>query len=114
MTTSFVSEPIVPVEASFDTAGMARGEPGLPRKFRWRKKEFVVAEVLERWKEQGDCRHGSGERYVRKHGYRVRTADGTVMKLYFQRSVGRGKLPIKSRWWIHSIESCPKAKLLSA
>jgi len=103
---SFISEPIVPVEASFDTGGMARGEPGLPQKFRWRKKEFVVAEVLERWKEHGDCRHGSGERYVRRHGYRVRTADGTVMKLYFQRSQGRGKLRARSRWWIQSIEDC--------
>jgi hypothetical protein len=107
MATSFISEPILPVEASFDAGGMARGEPGLPRKFRWRKKEFIVEEVLERWKEHGDCRHGSGERYVRKHGYRVRTTDGTVMKLYFQRSQGRGKLPAKSRWWIHSIEGCP-------
>jgi phosphoribosylglycinamide formyltransferase-1 len=105
MPSSFVSEPILPVEASFDTGGMARGEPGLPRKFRWRKKEFIVAEVLERWKEHGDCRHGSGERYVRKHGYRVRTAEGAVFRIYFQRSVGRGKLP-KSRWWIHSIEGC--------
>src|SRR5476651_1911931 len=103
MAASFISEPIVPVEASFDTGGMARGEPGLPQKFRWRKKEFIVEEVLERWKEHGDCRHGSGERYVRKHGYRVRTTDGTVMKLYFQRSAGLGKLPIKSRWWIHSV-----------
>ena len=106
MPSSFVSEPILPVGASFDAGGMARGEPGLPRKFRWRKKEFIVADVLEQWKEHGDCRHGSGERYVRKHGYRVRATDGTVMKLYFQRSVGRGKLPAKSRWWIQSIESC--------
>ena len=106
MPRSFVSEPILPVEASFDTGGMARGEPGLPQKFRWRKKEFIVAEVLERWKEHGDCRHGSGERYVRKHGYRVRTTEGDVFRIYFQRGVGRGKLPAKSRWWIHSIEGC--------
>ena len=103
---SFVSEPITPVDGSFDPAAMARGEPGLPCQFRWRKKEFIVAEVLERWKEHGDCRNGSGERYVRKHGYRVRTTDGTVMNLYFQRSQGRGKLPAKSRWWIQSIEGC--------
>jgi phosphoribosylglycinamide formyltransferase-1 len=106
MPSSFISEPILPVEASFDTGGMARGEPGLPQKFRWRNQEFIVSEVLERWKEHGDCRHGSGERYVRKHGYRVRTAEGVVFRLYFQRSAGRGKLPIKSRWWIHSVESC--------
>src|ERR1700733_1752567 len=67
---AFISEPILPVGGSFDTDGMARGEPGLPQKFRWRKKEFIVAEVLERWKEHGDCRHGSGERYVRKFGCR--------------------------------------------
>ena len=104
---SFISEPIFPVDASFDTGGMARGEPGLPQKFRWREKEFAVAEVLEQWKEHGACRHGSGERYVRKHGYRVRTADGTVMKLYFQRSMGRGELPAKSRWWVSSVEGQP-------
>jgi hypothetical protein len=119
MSSSFISEPILPVEASFDTGGMARGEPGLPRKFRWRKKEFIVAEVLEQWKEHGDCRHGSGERYVRKHGYRVRTTEGAIFRIYFQRSQGRGRLPIKSRWWIHSIEGCAggvltPAKLLSA
>lgn len=105
MPVSFVSEPIIPVDASFDTSGMARGEPGLPQKFRWRKKEFVVAEVLEQWKEHGDCRHGSGERYVRKHGYRIRSTDGTVFSVYFQRTAGRGKLSAKSRWWIHSVEN---------
>jgi hypothetical protein len=111
--TSFISEQIVPVDASFDTTGMAQGEPGLPQKFRWRKREFIVAEVLERWKEHGDCRHGSGERYVRKHGYRVRTMDGTVMRLYFQRSAGRGKLSGKSRWWIQSIEGSTRGAIAS-
>ena len=106
MPSSFVSEPILPVEASFDAGGMARGEPGLPQKFRWRKKDYVVAEVLEQWKEHGDCANGSGERYVRKHGYRVRTTDGTVLSLYFQRTFGRAQ-PGKQRWWIQSIErSC--------
>ena len=108
MPTSFISEPILPIEASFDTSGMARGEPGLPQKFCWRKKEYVVAEVLEKWKDHGDCKHGSGERYLRKHGYRVRTTKGLVMILYFQRSQGRGKLSTKSRWWIQSVESCVK------
>jgi hypothetical protein len=105
MPSSFVSEPILLVDVSFDTAGMARGEPGFPQQFRWRKKLLTVAAVLERWKEHGDCRHGSGERYVRKHGYRVRTTEGDVLRIYFQRSVGRGKLPV-NRWWIHSIECC--------
>ena len=105
---SFVSEPITPLEASFDATAMARGEPGLPQKFRWRKKEFAVAQVLENWREHGDCANGSGERYVRKHGYRVRTVDGAVLKLYFQRSFGRGKAT-SSRWWLHSIEKSSSA-----
>lgn len=103
MPATFVSETITPLEASFDTAGMARGEPGLPQKFRWRKKDFVVAEVLEQGKTRGECKHGSGERYVRRHSYRIRTTDGTVMRLYFQRSFGRATAT--SRWWIQSVES---------
>jgi phosphoribosylglycinamide formyltransferase-1 len=110
MAVTFISEPIVPLEASFDTGGMAQGEPGLPRLFRWGKKKFAVAEVLETWKEHGDCRHGSGERYVRRHGYRVRTVDGTVMKLYFQRSMGRGKISCRTRWWIQSVENGAQAE----
>jgi hypothetical protein len=109
MPRSFISEPIFPVAASFDTRGMAQGEPGLPQKFHWRNNEYFVAEVLERWKDHGDCRHGSGEHYLRKHGYRIRATDGTIMSLYFQRSVGRGKFPARSRWWIQSIESCAEA-----
>jgi len=105
MAKSFVSEPIVPLEASFDTSGMARGEPGLPHKFRWRGKEFEVAEVLAQGRDHGDCRNGSGERYVRRHVYRVLTDDGSILRVYFQRSVGRGAMG-KTRWWLHSIESC--------
>jgi len=105
MPVSFISEPIVPLEASFDTSGMSRGEPGLPQKFRWRTKDYAVAEVLEQGKAHGSCRHGSGERYVRRHSYRIRTTDGSVMSLYFQRSAGRAKLG-SARWWIQSIEDC--------
>ena len=32
----FVSEAIQPVVGTTDTAGMARGGPGLPRRFVWR------------------------------------------------------------------------------
>jgi phosphoribosylglycinamide formyltransferase-1 len=101
---SFVSESIIPLETSFDTDGMARGEPGLPKKFRWRKKDFIVAEVLERWKEHGTCAHGSGEKYVRKHRYCIRTTDGSVFRLSFQRTFGRAKYRYTSRWWISSME----------
>ena len=82
---------------------MARGEPGLPRKFRWRKRELEVAEVLETWRDYGDCTHGSGERYLRKHGFRLRTVDGMVLKIFFQRSFGHSK-NAAARWWLQSVE----------
>ena len=100
----FVSETLVPLEASFDTAMMARGEPGVPLKFRWRKRAWDVVQVLESGREHGDCAHGSGERYVRKHVYRVLTADGWLLRLCFQRSFGRGRFRMTSRWWVQSVE----------
>ncbi len=114
MQNAFISEPILPVEGSFDPGGMARGEPGVPQKFRWRQKEFVVADVLERWKEHGSCRNGSGERYVRRHGYRIQTTEGAILRIYFQRSQGRGKALAKSpRWWMQSIEDCAAKSLVA-
>ena len=108
MAHSFVSEPIQPVPGTFDATGMSRGEPGLPGKFTWRSREFTIVQELESWRDHGDCRNGSGERYVRKHIYRVRTDDGSILRLYFQRTVGRGAMS-KTRWWLHSIESCATA-----
>lgn len=97
-----ISEPITPAAGTMDVSAMTRGEPGLPRKFTWRDKECEVAEVLERWKDTGPCWSGSGERYVRKHWFRVRTTDGLVMKLYFERQA-RSKALRKKRWWLHSV-----------
>lgn len=105
MPSAFVSEPLTPLEQSFDAARMAHGEPGMPRKFRWRRRTIEVAEVLETWKEYGDCTHGSGERYLRKHGYRIRTTDGLVLKIYFQRRYGKVQRKESSRWWVFSIET---------
>ncbi len=105
MPVTFVSEPIRPLDQSFDTRGMARGEPGLPVRFRWRKRDYEIMEILDQWKDHGDCTHGSGERYVRKHGYRVRTTDGTIFRLFFKRTFGRGQFRIANRWWVQSIEN---------
>jgi hypothetical protein len=63
----FVSEPIQPAAGTFDAAGMTRGEPGLPKQFTWRDQHYTVAEVIEAWKEDGPCRNGSPEMYLRKH-----------------------------------------------
>ena len=78
------------------------GAPLLPAKFLWRKNEYEIREVLEMWKESGSCTHGSGERYVRKHWFRIRTTSGDEMKIYFERKA-RSARQVKRRWWIYSL-----------
>ena len=102
MNETFVGESITPDDASFSVSPMAMGKPGLPRKFSWKGRRFSVLEVLEEWKESGDCRHGSGERYVRKHWFRVRTSEDLEMKIYFER---QGRSSGGSRWRLYSIRN---------
>ena len=99
MDQQFVSEPVKPVAESMDPAAMACGAPGLPQRFVWRGTEFAVGEVLEQWKETGACRHGSAEKYVRKHWFRIRTTSGDEMKLYFER---QPRAKHNARWWLFS------------
>jgi phosphoribosylglycinamide formyltransferase-1 len=106
MSATFISEPIYPM-GDFDATGMSFGEPGLPEKFRWRRREFTIGGVLEKWKDYGDCKHGSGERYVRKHFYRLKDANGEILVVYFQRSFGKASAKVKSRWWLYSLENNP-------
>lgn len=103
MVENFISEIIKPVTGTFDTAAMTRGEPGLPKKFTWREKEYEVTEVLEAWKETGPCKSGSDEQYLRKHWYKIRTNTGEIMTLYFERQA-RSKGQNKARWWLYTIE----------
>lgn len=103
MTDRFLSEPLEPVVALADTARMATGEPGLPARFRWRGRTLEVAGLLRSWRDTGPCRHGSGERYVRRHWYEVVTPDQTTLKIYFERSPRPGaKGP---RWWLYSMDT---------
>ncbi|MCR4347817.1 MAG: DUF6504 family protein [Sulfuricaulis sp.] len=97
----FVSEAIKPVTATYDTARMAAGEPGLPREFAWRGRTFVVRAVLRTWRETGKCHHGSPERYVRKHWYEITTNTRETMKIYFERQPRDTKRV--ERWWLFSI-----------
>jgi len=108
MKKQFVGERIDPVAEAMDTRRMARGEPGLPRRFRWRGEEHEVAQVLEQWRETGPCRSGSDEQYVRKHWYRVRTTAGAEMKIYFERQ-GRSSRERKVRWWLHTLTTSQQA-----
>ncbi len=102
-TERFVSEPVQPAEGTFDPTAMTRGEPGLPRQFTWRDEEYTVADVLEAWKEDGPCKSGSSEMYLRKHWFRVATEQGVEMTLYFQRQP-RSKRQSKTRWWLYTVK----------
>ncbi|MCK9276057.1 MAG: DUF6504 family protein [Syntrophales bacterium] len=104
----FVSEAIRPVTATCDTARMAAGEPGLPGEFVWKDDIIRIAAVLRTWRETGLCRHGSSERYVRKHWYEIVTTSGTVMKIYFERQA-RSKSR-NFRWWLFSIDESGKSE----
>jgi len=101
----FVSEQIRPVGGSFDTGRMVTGEPGLPQRFRWRKQDYEVARVVETWKATGPCHHGSSERYVRRHWFRVETTDGSEMRIYFDRQPRPGAS--KKRWWLATVRPAP-------
>ncbi len=99
-----ISETITAVPGTFDPAGMARGEPGLPRRFTWRGQEYAVARVIETWRSYGDdIGRSGGERYVRKHWFRIETTEGRVMTLYFHRQPVRGKGAGKGRWVVFSV-----------
>ena len=103
MNEEFISEPITPVQGTFETAAMTRGEPGLPGRFVWRDREYATTEVLETWKESGPCISGGGEQYLRKHWYKVKTDDGLRMTIYFERQ-SQSKSQNKTRWWLYTVE----------
>lgn len=86
----------------FDTNRMASGGPGLPSEFIWRGARVRIAKVCKEWRETGPCRHGSGERYVSKHGFELETDAGQVMTVYFERRA-RGRA-LSARWWLFSME----------
>lgn len=100
--TEFVGETVEPVAGTFDPVRMARGEPGLPGRFRWRGEEHEVAQVLETRRETGDCRNGSGEKYARKHWYRLRTTAGLEMKLSYDRRAFTAR-DMRAAWCLHSV-----------
>ena len=102
MDEEFISEPLKPIAGTFNCAAMTRGEPGLPSRFTWRDSEYEVDEVLEAWKETGPCKSGGPEMYLRKHWYRIRTASGAEMKLYFERQARSGRERTR-RWWLYTI-----------
>ena len=98
----FVSEALTPVYRQDAGHPVIAGEPVLPGQFRWRQQILTVEQILSTWKEEGPCRHGSGERYLRKHWYRIQIQDGREMEVYFERQA-RSSTQRKQRWWLYTI-----------
>jgi len=100
---SFVSEGLTAVGDEF-ALPPAVGEPALPLHFNWRRRTHAVTAVLPRWKACGpDRTHGSDERYLRRHWYALRMADGAVWTVYFQRQPG-SRRTAKARWWLYGTQ----------
>ena len=100
----FVSEPIQPDRGTAAIGAMARGLAGLPTGFTWRDNHYAIREILGEWKRSEAYTHRpGGERYYRKHYYRVRVDTGEIMTLYAARHVKNGENP-RRRWRLHTVE----------
>lgn len=100
----FVSEPVKPDAGTSDAAAMATGVPGLPTGFVWRDTHFQIRKLLSSWKHSEAFNHTPrGDRYYRKHYFKVLVDSGEVMTLYAVRHTKTGENP-KKRWWLQSIE----------
>ena len=99
-----ISEPIQPDAGTFDTAAMARGQPGLPDGFTWRDQHYRIEQLLDSWKQSESSTHRpGGERYYRKHFFRILTDTGERMTLYALRHVKQGE-SAKRRWWLYTVD----------
>lgn len=100
----FVSECIRPDRAAGDAGAMSKGLGGLPAGFTWRDRHYRICVVLAEWKRsEAEGGRATGERYYRRHYFRVRVDTGQVMTLYFVRKVKSGERAT-ARWWLYSIE----------
>jgi hypothetical protein len=100
----FVSEPIQPRRQTFDLGSMGRGEPGLPRGFTWRGHSYEIAEKIKAWKHsEPEGGRSAGQRYLRRHYYRLRMSDGSIWTVYFTRQPP-GSGPAKSRWFLYTVD----------
>lgn len=99
----FIGEELTPLAGTGDVGMMSRGEPGMPRRFLWRGVQFELVGVIDAWKTQGPCRHGSGEMYLRRHWYKVQVRPHQVMTVYCDRQAKDRRKP-KSRWWVYTVE----------
>jgi hypothetical protein len=101
----FISEPIVPQRGSADASAMARGVHGLPSVFKWRDRRYAVRRVIESWmRSETEGHRPGGERYYRRHYYRIVVDTGEIMTIYAVRQLKPGESK-RNRWQLYTIES---------
>jgi hypothetical protein len=104
MVERLISEAIEPIrDEAAEPAPAAGGNPTPPQRFRWRERDVTVAEVLETWKGLSPRAANVRGQYVRRHWYRVRTADGHVMTIYLVRTAANASRH-RPGWWLYSVE----------
>ena len=100
----FVSESITPHAGTFQSSSMAAGMPGLPAGFDWRGESHRIVAELGSWKQSApEGGRADGERYLRRHYFRLRMSDETVWTVYFIRQTPRSGSP-KNRWYLYAVE----------
>jgi hypothetical protein len=108
----FIGEPI---QTEFNGQPLLTKKTGCPVAFRWRGKRLMVADVRAEWHDysrrgrmalnmspghaQAASRHGS--RGVGRDYFTVRTLDGRVFTLYYDRAP-RGSADQKGEWYLFS------------
>lgn len=105
MAAEFISEPIIPERGTADVSAMSTGLCGLPASFTWRERQYVIRRVLESWKRsEAEGHRPGGERYYRRHYYRVIVDTGEIMTIYAVRKLKPGESR-KNRWQLYTVES---------
>ena len=87
----------MPGSVHFATDALARGEPPVPRSFRWRGTTLEVAEIVRSWRSTHLDR---GDAYLARHWYEFRLADDARAVVYFDRRARRAS----PRWWLYTLD----------
>ena len=93
----FVSRPIAPSGDGFLTAADGNAPP-VPQAFAWEGGMLRVAAIVRTWRTTKTDR---GDAYLKRHWFELRTQDGAILEVYYDRQARRGA----SQWWLYTIAS---------
>ena len=108
---NFINEPI---DVHFDQAPALEKKPGAPDGFAWRGQTYRILELLSEWHDyqrrgrmarnmqpqHASVASGRGSWGVGQDYYRVRTDDGRIFELYYDRAP-KGSDQRKGAWFLY-------------